>query len=412
MEEEKTNAPNNFEFECPQFTDFTKDINRVSEEFCQEYFDKKHEEIKRKSAEFQAQNMMMDVDTDNDGGNSSENDKENRENQAAPPTNLMSHSDFTNTSNTSFMSSKSSESNTSHIPTHCEDRHRKLGKNRVPISSEQMELAKLEQKKSEIQKLKEKNAKHVAKMRDDGLVFHPTRSTKLTIPITPALHTTMRAQSRLRKERKRKMSAQTAEEHAKHHPLSHGHSHGHSGGQCPGNNQISKKHKPTHPMPTKTIPQSFKLSKTKRRRASSAVLTTEQKEMREIEKRGAFHARKLNPKIFKSNAGNMGILNNIKNKMTTTTVQPFHLRTERRAHKHEEREMKGKERGKIKEKERGKQLEKERENKQENPKQRKMHMGKPAAVVIEKGKSNGDETKTNSNLEVTETGNGPSCAES
>merc|ERR1719419_770057 len=111
----------------------------------------------------------------------------------------------------------------------------------------------------------------------------------------------------------------------------------------PGNNQSSKKRKASYSAPsktaaTKTIPHSFKLSKTKRRRASSAALTTEQKEMREIEKRGAFHARKFNPKIFKAAAGNIGILNNIKNKATTTTFQPFRLRTEQRALKHDDKE--------------------------------------------------------------------------
>merc|ERR1719295_1345774 len=126
---------------------------------------------------------------------------------------------------------------------------------------------------------------------------------------------------------------------------------------------MCKKEKPashsnsTKLVPTKTIPKSFKLSKTKRRRASSAVLSTEQKEMREIEKRGTFHARKLNPRIFKSSAGNMGILNNIKNKMTKTTFQPFNLRTEQRAHKHEEKEMKGNPKGK----ESGKEKDRERE---------------------------------------------------
>merc|ERR1719295_1242688 len=107
---------------------------------------------------------------------------------------------------------------------------------------------------------------------------------------------------------------------------------------------MCKKEKPpshcnsTKLVPTKTIPKSFKLSKTKRRRASSAGLSTEQKEMREIEKRGTFHARKLNPKLFRSSAGNMGILNNIKNRVTTTKVKPFRLSTERRAHQHEEKE--------------------------------------------------------------------------
>jgi len=380
MDDDKTNEPDDFEFECPQFTDFSTNLERVSEEFCQEYFDKKCEEIKRKSAEFEAQ-TMMDVDTDHEnaaanGNSSNSSGDENGDNQALPPPNLLSHADFTNSSNNSFMSNASTTSNTSHIPTHCEVRNKKLCKMRVQLTTEQMELAKLEERKGELKKLKEKNKKHVAKMRDDGLVFQPTRSTKLTIPITPALHTSMRASSRLRKDRKRKMSAQTAHEHAAHsHPHSHSHRqparlavhHSHSQLTSSGNNQSSKKRKPsysasTKPAPTKTIPQSFKLSKTKRRRASSAVLTTEQKEMREIEKRGAFHARKLNPKLFKSSAGNMGILNNIKNRVTTTKVQAFKLRTEQRAHQHEEKEKK-RERVKVKvgDKGRDKEIEKDKE---------------------------------------------------
>merc|ERR1712190_690196 len=73
------------------------------------------------------------------------------------------------------------------------------------LSSEQIELNKLKQQKADLKKLQKQNAKHVAKMRDDQYVFHPVRSTKLTIPISPAFQTSMRASNR-KSERQRRQS--------------------------------------------------------------------------------------------------------------------------------------------------------------------------------------------------------------
>merc|ERR1719334_1088341 len=161
-----------------------------------------------------------------------------------------------------------------------------------------MELLALEEKKVEFVKLKEKNAKFCSKMRDEERVFHPTRSTKLTIPITPALHTSMRAHRRLNnKERNRKRARPCEREHLK-------------SATSPSRAKSRPRTAPsqrgggpsTHAM-GKTIPQSFKLSKTKRRRACrDALLSTEQKQLKMMEERGQFHARKVNRNLFKAGA--------------------------------------------------------------------------------------------------------------
>ena len=240
----KSNNDKDFEFDCPQFADLS--TIDLSEEYCQQFFDKKTEEIKRNSNEFTeefAKNKTMDVDD--------ESDDENISNK--PIENLLSATDFNKTNS-------KRKSNESSISSHLYSIHtNKINKNRHQLSSEELILKNLEQKKLEFEKIKEQNAKNVAKMREDHHVFHPIRSTKLTIPITPSLHTTVRAQKRLHKNK--------------------------------------------------------------------------DKENRDNEQQ--FHARKINPKIFKQNASNLGILNNVKNKMTTTTVQPFHFMTEERAQKYQ-----------------------------------------------------------------------------
>jgi len=285
----KNTKSDDFEFDCPQFTDFTKKQENVSEEFCQHYFDKKYEEIKRNSNEFKKENMM-------------ESDED--ETSLNTPSNLLTPDAFANISSISSKSSGSQPNYYSNLYGNTS----KINKNRNQLTTEEMELIKLEQKKVELEKIKEKNAKHVAKMREDHHVFHPKLSTKLTIPITPALHTTIRAKQRLKKEKK----------NSKH---------------ITNNNKNKKTSIRTRKhSSTTTIPQSFKLSKTKKRRNTS-ILSTEQKQLNEIEKHGSFQARKINPKIFKANAGNLGILNNIKNKRNTT-IEPFNLMTEKRAQKY------------------------------------------------------------------------------
>eukprot|EP01083_Nonionella_stella_P093713 262702_1 len=287
-----------FEFDCPQFTDFTANLDNVSEEFCQNYFDKKTEEIKRNSLEFDKENIEFEKQTETEAPHDTE-DKENT--KTDPPMNLLSSSFF---ANTSAISTKSSSS-CAHYPTHCASNNLKNAKSRNQLTTEEMELQAMKQRKLELEKLRERNAKNVANMKEEHRVFHPIRSTKLTIPITPSLHTTIRAKQRLRKDKQRKVS-----------------------------DTNHKKRKASY-NPNPTVPQSFKLSKTKKRRTGCTALSTEEKELKEIQKHGTFQARKINPKIFQANAANIGILNNIKNnKMSTTTVQPFNLLTEKRAQKH------------------------------------------------------------------------------
>ena len=243
-----------FEFDCPQFAELSTMDNR-SEEYCQTFFDKKTEEIKRNSNEFD------NINIDNIVNDNIDND-EDMIITDKPIANLLSAADFaatnssiiSNKSNRSNKSNKSNRSNGSNISLN--NRINKYHQNKNKLSTEEMELKNLEKKKIELDKLKEKNAKNVLKMRDEHHVFHPIRSTKLTIPITPSLQTTIRAKQRLFK------------------------------------NKENKDHK---------------------------------------ENIQPFQARKINPKIFKSNASNLGILNNVKNKMTTTTIQPFNFMTEKRA---------------------------------------------------------------------------------
>mmetsp|Transcript_60718 Transcript_60718/g.54697 ORF Transcript_60718/g.54697 Transcript_60718/m.54697 type:complete len:276 (-) Transcript_60718:94-921(-) len=253
----------NFEFDCPQFTDLST-IDPLSEEYCQEFFDKKTEEIKRNSNEFALEldkNETQQNNNNNMDMEISEDDDSDDENISSKPIeNLLSATEF-NKSNLSNSSKR--KSNESSISSHLYSIHtNKINKNRNQLTSEELVLKNLEQKKVEIEKIKEKNAKNVAKMREDHHVFHPVRSTKLTIPITPALHTTMRAKKRLNKNK-------------------------------------------------------------------------DNKDNKENDDKQQFHARKFNPKIFKQNASNLGILNNVKNKMTTTTVQPFSFQTEKRAQKYQ-----------------------------------------------------------------------------
>merc|ERR1712157_339439 len=138
-------------------------------------------------------------------------------------------------------------------------------------------------------------------------VFQPVRSTKLTIPISPAFATMRRAEKRKKSVRQRRQSAVTQQ-----------------------HKNSKEANQPRQP----TLPKSFKLS-TKTRRRRKAELNSEQKQMKEVEKHGKFKARKLNPKMFKANALGSGILNNIKNKPAKNTKQiPFKFLTDERAKKH------------------------------------------------------------------------------
>jgi len=294
-----------FEFDCPQFTDFTKQSpdgspnGSIGEEECRKYFDNKAIEIKQ-SIETNQEEEISNADNTKTIDNTN-NNKENCE-PAVAPSNLLSVSfTSTNTSNVSMKSCTShrSISNLSKISQKATN----------VLSTEQMEIEKLKQQKADLKKLQKQNAKHVAKMRDDQYVFQPVRSTKLTIPISPAFQTSMRANKR-RSERQRKQSAVPT-----------------------ANDIVVKKNE----RPTKTIPKSFKLcTKSRRRRKQSNALSTDAKAIKEIEKRGAFKAKKLNPKMFKKNALGSGILNNVKtnNKATKTIPKSFNFQTEKRAKIH------------------------------------------------------------------------------
>jgi len=356
-----------FDFDAPQFTDFQKIANEdgnvfaFDEEYCQNYFDRKTEEIKRKSDEFDTEQMAPHNNQPNEHDNDNKpkaeaastkehmsiaSDSDDDENMPTEPiANLLPAAEFANISsmsNRSHRSNKSSKSSRSHRDsalTHLYA-NAKINKSRHALTTEELQLKRMEQKKMELEKLKEKNAKNVVKMKDDHRVFHPIRSTKLTVPITPALRTSLRAQKRIHHSSNNKENEALSDKQAHSHSTTHMKlkKRKTSNSSCTvSEREASNMSVSTTATSTSTITQSFNLSKSKKRKKRSTVLSSEQKELREIEQYGQFHARKINPKIFKSNAANLGILNNVKNKQMTTTVQPFHFLTEKRARKHQER---------------------------------------------------------------------------
>merc|ERR1719203_332088 len=97
-----------FEFDCPQFTDFTKQSpdgspnGSIGEEECRKYFDNKAIEIKQS---IETNQDEENSNADNTKPDNTNNNKENCEPAVVAPSNLLSVS-FTST-NTSNVSMKS-----------------------------------------------------------------------------------------------------------------------------------------------------------------------------------------------------------------------------------------------------------------------------------------------------------------
>merc|ERR1712228_22103 len=147
----------------------------------------------RKSQEFNQEIIKNEMDKN----------KENECNQN--PSNLLSVSFTTNKSDISMKSCSSNNRSISNLSR----MSNKSSSSRNQLTTEELELQKLKLQKAELKKIKDSNAKHVARMNDDQYVFHPKRSTKLTIPISPAFATLKRAQIRKKSARQRRQSAVT-----------------------------------------------------------------------------------------------------------------------------------------------------------------------------------------------------------